>query len=251
VRILVADDEQPARSRLIRLIGDLGAPYQVVGEAADGNEAVRRAQELQADLVLLDIRMPGRDGLDAAGELSAMKHAPAVIFTTAYEAHALEAFARNAADYLLKPIRRERLASALERVARPTRPQLVSMTQDSKLTGHNICVTHRGDLQRVPLSHVLYLRADNKYVVVAHQGGEDLCDLSLKALEEEYGDLLLRIHRNSLVPRHRILGLVTVAGKPRLQLKGSDETLEISRRHLAEIRQFLKTADTLHQDPTP
>ncbi len=239
MKILIVDDEALARSRLRRLLEEIGAPYQVVGEAAGGREAVARAGELGADLLLMDIRMPGMDGLAAAAALAALETPPAVIFTTAYESHAMEAFEHQAVDYLLKPVRRERLLQALHKAATLTRPQLAALRRHHD--SPTLRVSYRGGIKQIPLTTIHYFRADQKYVAVYHDGGEDLSDESLRALEQRFGDWLLRIHRNTLILRDRLEGLERGAGGEGLvRLRGVEQRLEVSRRHLAGIRRWLK-----------
>ncbi|MET0013714.1 MAG: LytTR family DNA-binding domain-containing protein [Sedimenticola sp.] len=241
MKILIVDDELPARGRLRALIEELGAPYQVVGEAANGHEALQFCSEQEVDLLLLDIRMPGKDGLAVAAELSEWETPPAVIFTTAYEEHALEAFEDNAVDYLLKPIRSARLEKALQRAATLTRPQLQAIESLRKPAAESISVSYRGGLLRIPLDEIIYFKADQKYVTIRHEGGEVLLEDSLKALEERYGERFLRIHRNALIARDRLGGLVKgPEGHAMASLRGVDEQLEISRRHLPEVRRWLK-----------
>jgi len=245
MKILVVDDEPPARQRLSSLIEELGAPYELAGEAADGAEALRQFERCGADLVLMDIRMPGMDGLEAARRLAEHEHPPAVIFTTAYEEHALEAFESSARDYLLKPVRRERLLAALQRCQRLTRSQLdaaAALVARSRETPQ-LSVNYRGGVRTLPLDQVIYLRADSKYVVARHSEGELLLEESLKSLEERYGAWFLRIHRNALVSRHSLRSLERGAdGIHRVLMRGCDETLEVSRRHLADLRRMLKRA---------
>lgn len=242
MKILIVDDEAHARSRLRSLIEEIGPPHRVVGEADNGSDAVQRCRNGEVDLVLLDIRMPGRDGMDAAADLARFPTPPAVIFVTAYDEHALAAFERQAVDYLLKPIRRERLEKALEKAATLNRPQLQALQalQELPAAGY-ISVSYRGGLQRIPLSEVIYFQADHKYVTVCHTGGEALLEESLRALEERHPERFIRIHRNALIARDRLLGLHRLsAGGCSVTLAGSDTELEVSRRHLAAVRKLLR-----------
>ncbi len=242
MKILLVDDEALARQRLAALIDELGDPYRLVGEAADGEQALRLFEELGADLVLMDIRMPGMDGLEAARRLAECSRPPAVIFTTAYDEHALQAFESSAQDYLLKPVRRERLLTALQRSQRLTRSQLASHAHQEQEVPL-LHASYRGGLRTIPLDQVIYLRADSKYVMARHTEGELLLEESLKGLQERYGDWLLRIHRNALVVRRYLSGLEKGRdGIPRVVLRGCDETLEVSRRHLPEVRRVLRNA---------
>ena len=242
MKILVVDDEDLARRRMVSLIEELGEPYEVVGEAANGEEALAGFQRHGADLVLMDIRMPGMDGLQAAQRLAEVEAPPAVVFTTAYEEHALQAFEAAAQDYLLKPVRRERLREALKRSQRLTRSQVRIMAEEQ--ASPKLRASFRGGLTTVPLDQVIYLRADSKYVVARHAEGELLLEDSLKNLQERYADWLLRIHRNALVARRCLAGLEKGRdGVCRAVLQGCEETLEISRRHLPEVRRILRGGD--------
>lgn len=240
--ILIADDEHHARSRLQRLVEEIGAPYRVVGEAANGAEVIAACDAREIDLVLLDISMPGMSGLEVASRLAAHSQPPAVIFVTAYEQHALAAFEESAVDYLLKPIRRQRLEQALEKVQRLTRPQMRVLGAGQQVHDHSISVSFRGGLQRIPLADVHFFLAEQKYVTVSYEGGEALLEESLKSLEERLGDRFIRIHRNALVARQRLVGIRKGAeGQSLVSLEGSEELLEVSRRHLPEVRRLLKS----------
>lgn len=241
MRILLVDDEALARDRLAALLDELGRPYQVVGMAANGAEALELYSKLGADLVLMDIRMPGMDGLQTAKHLAEGRTPPAVIFTTAYGEHALQAFETQAVDYLLKPVRKVRLQKALETAQRITSAQLEAVALATDRVVPQLSASYRGGLRRLPLDQVLYLRADSKYVSVFYHEGELLLEESLKSLESRFGDWLLRIHRNALVARHALQGLEkTSGGVMRVRLRGCDELLEVSRRHLPEVRRLLK-----------
>lgn len=240
MRIMIVDDEAPARMRLRRLIEELGE-YQVVGEAANGREALLRYGELNPDILLMDIRMPGMDGLEAAKHLSALPDPPAVIFTTAYSDHALAAFEAHAVGYLLKPVRKERLDEALKAVRRLTRSQVESVhAQEGRARSH-ICAYVRGNLQLIPVSRIRHFQADQKYVTVRFPEGRVLIEESLKALEEEFGDSFIRIHRNALVACAYVTGLEkTAEGSYQVRLQDIPEPLEVSRRHVAAVRRKFK-----------
>lgn len=243
MKVLVVDDEAPARARLTRLVSELDG-YEVVGEAGDGAEAVRRAEDTGADIVLLDVRMPGMDGLEAARHIAHTDPPPAVIFTTAYGDHALEAFEAHAADYLLKPVRADRLARSLAAAKRPTRAQRTDLPESDQ-PREQICARLGGELQLVPVTDVLYFLAEHKYVTVHHRFGELLIEESLKSLEQEFGDRFMRIHRNALVAEAWVGGLRRGPdNQNRIWFKASDATLEISRRHLPVVRRRLKNAGT-------
>jgi two-component system response regulator AlgR len=242
MKVLIVDDEAPARTRLRRLLDDLGE-HEVVGEAADGAEAVRAAAGLQPDLVLLDVRMPGMDGLEAARHIAGTDPPPALVFTTAYGDHALEAFESHAVDYLLKPVRGERLRQAIAGARRRTRAQLEDATGEQAPRAQ-ICARLGGEMELVPIGDVLYFQAEHKYVTVRHRGGEVLIEESLKALEREFGDRFLRIHRNALVAEAWVGGLRRNRnGRQSVWFKEVDETLEVSRRHLPAVRKRLRSGN--------
>jgi two-component system response regulator AlgR len=242
MKIALVDDEILARQRLRALLAELGSDYAVVGEASNGLELLRNLTVWAPDVVLLDIRMPVMDGLEAARHLAQLQAPPALIFTTAYDTHALQAFEVHAMDYLLKPVRLERLAAALAKVPQLNRAQLAQLgTQLAQPARTHVCAQLRGNLQLVPLGDVLYFRADQKYTTVRHKGGEVLIDETLKDLEQEFGARFLRIHRNTLVARAHIAGLEkTAAGEMALRMAHSHELLEVSRRHVPEVRQQLR-----------
>ena len=180
MRILIVDDEAPARSRLGSLVREINDSFELIGEADNGRDAVSICQAQSVDIVLMDIRMPVMDGLTAARELSQMEHPPAVIFTTAYDEHALAAFDANAVDYLLKPVRKERLSKSLSQASGLTRAQLSALDGLQQEEVY-LSASYRGGLQRIPLSKVIYLHADQKYVQVKHTAGEALIEDSLNA----------------------------------------------------------------------
>ena len=241
MKVLIVDDEKPARDRLSRMVDNL-AVYQVVDEADSGNEALRKAEICQPDIVLMDIRMPGMDGIQAARHLSHLPQPPAVIFTTAYADHALEAFETHAVDYLLKPVRKERLKNALEASSKPNKAQASSsdkMLADIEPRQH-ICARVRGNLVLVPINKIYYFLADQKYVTVRHSEGEVLIEDSLKNLEKEFADQFHRIHRNALVSLAKVCGMRSENDGHQVMFKDIENTLEVSRRHLPTIRKIIK-----------
>jgi two-component system response regulator AlgR len=243
MKILIVDDEAPARAHLRSLLEEIGSSYEVIGEAASGEEVLAACKSKPVDLVLLDIRMPGMDGLTAAARLSDAERPPAVIFTTAFDEHALDAFEKNAIDYLLKPVRRQRLEKALAKVETLTRPQL-QILQELRSEEPVVSASFRGGLLRIPLAEIYYFRAEQKYVVARYREGEALLEESLKSLEERFGDRFLRIHRNALAAKSLLAGLQKeLDGRTLVSLKGLDERLEVSRRHLAGVRRFLRGRD--------
>jgi len=242
MKILITDDEPLARDRLRSLIDEFDAG-SVVGEAADGKEALLQCDRLQPDVVLLDIRMPGMDGIEAALHLANLEHPPAVIFTTAYGDHALTAFEAHAVDYLLKPIRKARLQEALQKTQQLNRAQLQSLQQreETATVRSHISARVRETIQLIPIEEVLFFRADHKYVTVRHQHGEVLIEEPLKALEQEFAAQTMRIHRNTLICKKYLAGITKdEEGHQQLLLRGCEEPLAISRRHLSEIKTLLK-----------
>ena len=241
MKILIADDEKPARDRLSRMLESLSA-YQVVGEAANGSEALRKTESCQPDIVLMDIRMPGMDGIQAARHLSRLPQPPAVIFTTAYADHALEAFETHAVDYLLKPVRKERLQSALEASTKPNRAQVSKTDQVLSDIGprQHICARVRGNLVLVPIDSIYYFIADQKYVTVRYSEGEVLIEDPLKNLEKEFEDRFHRIHRNALISLSKVSGMKSENDGHQVMFKDIENTLEVSRRHLPEVRKIIK-----------
>ena len=242
MKVMIVDDESLARERLHRLLEE-DADVEVVAEAANGQEALTRCQSARPEVVLLDIRMPGMDGLEAARHMAELDPPPAVIFTTAYGDHALQAFEAQAIDYLLKPIRRERLSQSLARARHLNRSQL-SALEDARpeVKGRHFLSVHRhGRLQLIPVNQVVYFQADSKYVTVIHAEGEDLIDDALKSLEDDFGDAFVRIHRNALAASGALKGIEKDReGHTSALLQGTNDKPEISRRHVAEIRRLLK-----------
>jgi len=243
MKILIVDDEPPARERLQALVEELRAG-EVVGHAGNGAQALRAVEQGTPDVVLLDIRMPGMDGLEVARHLARTEAPPAVIFTTAYDRHALAAFEANAVGYLLKPIRRERLEAALEQARRLSRAQLAALAASGGLADAartHISATMHGRLQLVPVEDVRYFRAEDKYVTVRFPGGQVLIDDSLAALEEEFGQRFLRVHRNALVAPGHVTSLERDGrGYPCLHLDGVDEAVAVSRRLAGKVRRLLR-----------
>ena len=241
MKLLVVDDEPLARARLVAMLADM-PDVEVVGEAGNGVEAVVRADELGADVLLLDIAMPVMDGLEAARHLLTLDAPPAVVFCTAYDEHALAAFEAAAVDYLVKPVRQERLAEALERARRQRAGrQAVPALGGAVARRSHLSARLRGSLRLIPIEDVHYLQAEEKYVVVHHARGEDLIEESLKSLEEEFGDRFVRIHRNCLVARHEIIELKRAAdGHVQAVLRHGAHPLEVSRRCVAGLRDTVK-----------
>ena len=236
-RILIVDDEAPARDRLRRLLEAM-EDCRVCAEAGNGTEALEKAAEYDPDIVLMDVRMPGMDGVEAARELTAQATPPAVIFCTAYDDYALSAFRVEATDYLVKPVRREALANALARAARINRAQSRQFAPEDRPA---IVVRNQAGVERVELDRLYYASADNKYVTLVHDRGETLCDYSLCELEQAHGEHLLRIHRHTLVNRRYLEALTRTQSGHQAQLSDPAGTrLRVSRRHASSVREHLQ-----------
>ena len=240
--LVICDDESLARERLRSLVTTIGG-YRIVAEAANGSEALKQCEQHQPDMILLDIRMPVMDGLETARHLALLEKPPAVIFTTAYDDYAIQAFEASAVDYLLKPIREQRLAEALNKARRLNSAQLKALEENegNPQARTHICVQQRGDLKLVPVEDICYFMADQKYISVRYPQGEMLIEESLKSLEKEFKGRFIRIHRNALVALKDIDGMVKRDdGHFVISLARCTDQLEISRRHLPEIRKLLK-----------
>ncbi len=243
LRIIIADDEANARRRLFDLLDELeeGFPHKVVAECETGVAALEAA-ERGADVVLMDINMPEMDGLEAARHLLKMEHAPSVIFVTAYDQHALAAFEVQAIDYLLKPVRRDRLLAALERAKPINEAQLDAMPRGAR---RYFSVSERGRLVLVPLDDVIFLRAEQKYITIVTDKKEHLIEDSLTRIEEEFAGRFLRIHRNCLVKSELIESFERDdddSGESQwiVTLRGRPDRLLVSRRQHAEVRRLAK-----------
>ena len=246
MNILIVDDEAPARDRLRQLLEEDGT-HMVVGEAGNGKRALELAAELAPDVVLLDIRMPGLSGIETAQHLNTFENPPAIIFATAYDEYAIEAFEASAIGYVLKPVRRERLDQALELARRLSNSVLGDVARKSGISARrkHLCKQSQGELKLIPVSDVQYFLADQKYVSVFHANGQDLIDDSLKVLEEEFADTFVRIHRGALVAVSSIESLRKAEdGRTQVMLRGGstedDEKLIVSRRHLTNVKRRLK-----------
>lgn len=245
LRVLVVDDETPARRRLRDLLDDCSAalPIAVVGEAQSGREAMELLQSVPVDLVLTDIHMPDMDGMELARHLSKVSHPPVIVFTTAYNEHAVQAFEVNAVDYLMKPIRVQRLLSALEKV-----PRLKSVTNEAPAEAPGsarrfLSVTERSRVILVPVDDVIYLKAELKYITIRTAQREYLLEESLTKLEQEFGARFVRVHRNCLVARSHIRGFerrVNDDGDAHWEvlLNAIPDTLPVSRRQQYVVREI-------------
>jgi two-component system response regulator AlgR len=233
LKILIADDEVPARNRLRELLAEI-PETNVIAEATNGKEALTMASESLPHVMLLDIRMPEMDGIEAAEHSLKLYHPPAVIFTTAYDAHAMQAFDMNAVDYLLKPIRRERLTMALKK-ARALLPAQLGGIKQLRPQRTHFSISERGRILLIPVHDVIYLRAELKYLTVRTVEREYLVEDSLTNIEREFADLFIRLHRNCLVSQNSIRGFEkrhTEEGESHwvALLKELPETLPVSRR---------------------
>ena len=245
MKVLIADDEHLARQRLEKMLEGMTG-FEVVGQADNGERALAMIRDKKPDIVLLDIRMPGMDGLDVARTLSERvnQQGCAVIFTTAYEEHALDAFDLHASGYLLKPVNREKLQKALEQAGKLVAKSPVSAPAIAAGgQGHreHLSSSSRGKVELIPLDNVRILLAEHKYVTAYHTGGESILDESLKALEDEFPDRFRRVHRNALVAFRHVKGLHrTPDGQFAVQMHGVEYRPAVSRRLVTEVRGWIK-----------
>jgi two-component system response regulator AlgR len=232
--ILIVDDEQPARDRLRRLVGAI-PDYRVAGEAANGAEALEKIPELAPDILLLDISMPGMDGMALANVLQEGGASPAVVFCTAYQDQALKAFEVEAVDYLVKPVRAERLEKALEKAVR-----FLGSDSQSEDETHFLRSTVGGKVVLTPIARVICLMAEDKYTTVIHEKGSTVVDESLTELENCYPAYFFRVHRNALISRKHLRGLErTPDGHTHVMLSGTERKPEVSRRNVSALRKLL------------
>lgn len=243
MNILIVDDEKPARQRLASLIQELGEDYVIAGEASNGVDAIDQCVEKNADLLLMDIQMPLMDGLDAAREIAKLPQPPVVVFVTAYDEHALQAFEFNAVDYLLKPIRKSRLKTALEKakVFNLSRWKALELTPllVGKMRTH-IAAHQHGEIALLAVADIRYFHAEQKYVVACAVDRNILIDESLKSLEKEFSQLFIRVHRNALVAVRYIRDVHRDNnGRLQVNLDGIKESIEVSRRHVTDLRNAL------------
>lgn len=249
LRLLLVDDEAPARARLRDLLGDIAAemPSIVVAEAADGFSALERAQAGDLDVALIDIRMPGMDGVELARHLARLPSTPAVIFVTAFDQYAVQAFELAALDYLVKPVRAARLADAL-RKARRRADDAVRLEKSALAIRQNLSCLERGRILLVPVAEILFLKAEQKYVTARTAEREYLLEESLVHLEAEFSERFLRIHRNCLVARAVVTGVERAADQGDAEahwqviLDGTAERLPVSRRQWPQVKALLKLA---------
>lgn len=254
-RILIVDDEAPARSRLRTLLGDIlvECPHSVIGEACEASQALDLIRAEKPDVLLLDVEMPGMSGMQLAAQLADLPERPAVIFVTAYDAHALQAFEVQAVDYLLKPVRAVRLADAIRRSSGARMRHTSATAQQAAATARrHFSVQERGRGLLVPVSEVLYCKAELKYVTLRTIVREYLVEESLTAIEQEFGAVFVRVHRSALVARDAIIGVErgaqdheTEEGEKSQEswqviLRGVSERLPISRRQWSVVKALVK-----------
>jgi two-component system response regulator AlgR len=244
-KILIVDDETPARNRMRDLLDDCRGlfAHSVAGEAVNGADALKFLQNNPVDIMLLDIRMPGMDGIEVARHAQKLAAPPAIIFATAFEEHALKAFEVNAIDYLLKPIRKERLLAALQKTLLSKALNSEALQQASIKARSHLSISERGKILLIPLQDILFLRAEQKYITVKTAAHEYLLEESLTALEHEFSDSFTRVHRSVLVANQHINGFERV--KPQegesywaVILKGTDERIAVSRRLQHIVKEF-------------
>jgi two-component system response regulator AlgR len=244
LRVLLVDDEPPARARLKDLLADCAAEVEteIVGEAGTGRAALDVLATQDADVILLDIRMPEMDGIELAQHLQKLAQPPAIVFTTAYDAYAIRAFEVHAVDYLLKPIRSARLIDALKRARSARAPSVEALRGMSNRSPAFLSAQERGRIHLIPVEEILYLKAELKYVTVRTAQREYLIEDALGRLEQEYPQRFVRVHRNCLIARSAIRGFERKTGDGEAQwqvvLEGCDEKIAVSRRQQHIVREF-------------
>jgi len=246
LRIFLVDDETPARMRMRELLGDLALrlPNLVVGEAANGRESIARLPDARPDVALVDVQMPQMSGMELARHLAQMERAPAIVFVTAHNEYAVEAFEVNAIDYLLKPVRVQRLEAALRRAVANGPPDATVLGRATHGPRRFLSVAERGRILLVPVTDVLYMKAELKYITLRTPEREFLLEESLTSLEQELGALFVCVHRNCLVARRAIKGFARGHDADgdgpgwAVILEGCDQPLPISRRQWPVVRQF-------------
>lgn len=234
LKALIVDDEPPARARLNALLRELNQ-VEVVGEAGDAGETLALLDKLAPDILFLDVRMPGMSGLELARHLARLPDPPAIVFTTAHGEHAMEAFEAEAVGYLLKPVRKDKLAAATERAQRLSGRQLEAVAAPEPRT--HLPIRHREGIRLVRVADIICLLAEQKYTTVRHVGGADLVEDSLRQLETELGARFLRVHRGALVNRDFLEAIERREdGSCVARLRGIDELLPVSRRLAGELK---------------
>ncbi|MDX1341386.1 MAG: LytTR family DNA-binding domain-containing protein [Reinekea sp.] len=239
MKVLVVDDEPLARDRLIRFLQDIDS-VDGIQAASNGEEALTKLTTFPADVVLLDIRMPGKSGLEVAVKIKDRPEPPAIVFCTAYEDYALDAFKVKAQSYLLKPVQRQALVEALDDCSQLTKAQIQGLANHSSV--ETISVHNGREKELMPLSDIYFFKAEQKYVSLFSVKGERVVDESLKVLEDRYEDCFIRVHRNTLVYKPRIEKLNRDAeGSFWLTIKGVDEPIAVSRRHAKGLKQLFES----------
>jgi len=241
MKILIVDDEHLARERLQRHIQEIDSRYDII-EAENGLVAIEQSERHNPDIVLLDIRMPGIDGIETANKLAQLNTPPAIIFTTAYDEYALDAFDSHAIAYLLKPIRKEKLDKALQSAKQLNRVQLQSIqNKDKGKKEQYISVNIHSGVRKIELNDIFYFQAEDKYVTVKYRDGEVLMEEPLKSLEARFSETFIRIHRNALVAKKQLKAIrKDQQGRYLIELKDINDKIEVSRRHVSAVRKFLK-----------
>ena len=250
LRVFIADDEAPARARLRELLADIRGEIatSVVGESANGLEVIEQLPASGAQLLLLDIQMPGMGGIELARHLGGLQNAPAIVFITAHDRHAVEAFELNALDYLMKPVRAERLAAALKKAQAAGPVPRERLERAARAAREFFSVAERNRILLVPVDEVLYLKAELKYVTLRTKAGEHLIEEPLVSIEREFGERFVRVHRNCLVARGAIRGFERLAGGSEEEphwnvvLEGLEERLAVSRRQWPVLKGLMPEA---------
>lgn len=238
MKVLIVDDEPLAQQRLQQLLKESTLVSDIF-LANNGLQAIEMVQQSKPDVVLLDIRMPGMDGLEAAQHITQMDKVPAIIFITAYDEYALQAFKVHAVDYLLKPVRQQKLLESLERACQLNRAQLAAI-KSSRSGRSNITAKINGNIKLIPVEDILYFQAEQKYVTVKHLNGESVIEDTLKDLQAEFSDQFIRVHRNALIAKKFLSGLYKDKnGHSFVTVSGDDKQLEISRRHFSAVKKLI------------
>lgn len=240
VQVLIADDESLARERLSRLVNK-HKDFSVCAEAENGAEALALAKQHYPDIVLLDIRMPEMDGIEAAKHITNLEPPPAIIFCTAYDDYALKAFQANAIGYLLKPVREEELAKALQQAQKLSKAHLhaIEATADENSETELFIANTWDGQELIELADIFFFRADHKYLSVVHKQGEAISNQTLKELENKYCESFIRAHRNSLVNRKHIKKLARNSQGGYQLVLSDGQTVDVSRRHINAVRDSL------------
>ncbi len=238
MKVLIVDDEPLARQRLQQLLMEIPQVSDII-TANNGLEAIEAVQQEKPDILLMDIRMPGMDGLEAAQHIGKLDQTPAIIFTTAYDEYALEAFKVHAIDYLLKPVRKEKLKDSLEHASQLNQAQLAAVKEPTK-GRKNITAKISGNIKLIPIDEILYFQAEQKYVTVKYLSGETIIEDTLKDLQNEFADQFIRIHRNALIAKKYVTGIhKDNNGQSFATINGVPKELEISRRHLSAVKKLI------------